>query len=110
MTSAQAWPFRPPFVAGCRSTIDGVEYGADLYQDGTVRLIQAGTELGSGRFQATRTKTVSSIGTPVVSFVSKIVDVPYFVEFSADVIAQLEGDLTFFAFRAGLFSGKAVTP
>lgn len=104
---AQAWPFRPPFVAGTRSTVDGTEYGADLYQDGTVRIVVDGEEIGSARFVATSTESTTADGIRCVTVDARIVDVPWFIKVPSTVVDSLAQDLVFFTHRAGRFGKVA---
>lgn len=90
----------PAFVAGCTRTVAGVDYTVALYSDDTVRIKRDAVPVAAGRFE---TRTWAS-GWGTLSVESKIVAVdPATVP--ADIVTALSSDLTYFAFRAGRFSG-----
>jgi len=88
----------PVFIAGTVSEINGVEWSVSLFSDDTVRIRTSGVDLATGRFVATTRRTDYGY-----SVESRIVDVTPTV--SADVLRDLSSNLTFFAMRAGRFSG-----
>lgn len=91
----------PTFLAGTGRTVAGVDYTVALYSDDSVRIVMDGAPAAHGRFVSITRRTDYGY-----SVESQIVDVTPTV--SADVLRALSSDLTFFAARAGRFSGKAV--
>ena len=94
----------PSYVAGTVSEINGVEWAVSLFSDDTVKIHVNGarTPVAVGRFV---TSTHRNEYGYCVS--SDIVDVsPESV--TADILRDLSSNLTFFAMRAGRFSGGKV--
>ena len=95
-------PVNPPeFVAGSACIIEGVEWNVSLFSDDTVRIRTSGVDLATGRFVTSTRRNDYGY-----SVTSDIVDVTPTV--SADVLRALSSDLTYFAARAGRFSGGKV--
>jgi hypothetical protein len=92
----------PVFVCGSTRTVDGVDWNVTLFSDDTVRISVDGAPVATGRFM-TETSVVS--GWSSLSVVSRIVDVVPAEAVAADIVEFLAGDLTYFAMRAGRFSG-----
>lgn len=93
----------PVYVAGTVSEINGVAWAVSLFSDDTVKIhVNASrTPVATGRF-ATSTRR-SDYGYNVES---QIVDVLPVDAVSAEILQSLTNDLTYFAMRAGRFSGK----
>ena len=90
----------PEFVAGSARTVRGVDWNVSLFSDDTVRIRTSGIDLATGRF------VTSTESTPFGYSVSAdIVDVSPVDAVSADILQSLSNDLTYFAMRAGRFSG-----
>jgi len=90
----------PTFVAGSTRTVDGIDYTVALYSDDSVRIARDSEPVASGRFVA----TVGPAEYPgALSIDARIVDVMGIVD--EDLVRALANDLTYFAFRAGRFSG-----
>ena len=91
----------PAFVCGSTRTVDGVDWNVTLFSDDTVRISVDSAPVATGRF-VTSTH-VTAWGS--LSVESRIVDVAPAVAVPADIVESLAGDLTYFAMRAGRFSG-----
>ena len=90
----------PRFSCGSTRTVGGAEWNVTLYSDDSVRISRDTVPVATGRF-VTSTH-VTAWGS--LSVESRIVDVTAAV--SADIVESLAGDLTYFAMRAGRFSGR----
>jgi hypothetical protein len=93
----------PAFVCAANRTIGTVDYTVALYSDDTVRIVTDTAPVALGRF-ATSIAPAEFPG--VIAIDSQIVDVTPVGAVSADVLRSLTNDLTYFAMRAGRFSGK----
>ena len=94
-----------PPVLTCASnrTVGTVDWTVALYSDDTVRIVTDGEPVALGRF------VTSTAPTPFgYSIDAQIVDVTPANALSAEILQSLTNDLTYFAMRAGRFSGKAV--
>ena len=95
-------PVNPPeFVAGSACIIEGVDWNVSLFSDDTVRIRTSSVDVATGRFVTSTRRNDYGY-----SVTSDIVDVLPVDAVSADVLRSLTNDLTFFAMRAGRFSGK----
>jgi hypothetical protein len=91
----------PALVCASNRTISTVDWTVALYSDDSVRIVTDDAPVALGRFVA------STAPTPFgYSIDARIVDVSPVDVLSADVLQSLTNDLTFFAMRAGRFSGK----
>lgn len=91
----------PALVCASNRTVAHVDWTVALYSDDTVRIVTDAAPVAAGRF-VTSTKS-----TPFgYSVESQIVDVLPVDAVSAEIIQSLTNDLTYFAMRAGRFSGK----
>jgi hypothetical protein len=96
-------PVNPPeFVAGTVSEIGGVEWSVSLFSDDTVKIHvnAARTPVAVGRFVTSTHRNEYGY-----SVSADIVDVTPFRAVTADILRDLSSNLTFFAMRAGRFSG-----
>lgn len=89
----------PTFVAGSACIIEGVDWTVALYSDDTIRIVTDDAPVATGRFVTSTHRNEYGY-----SVESQIVDVTPTV--SPDVLRALSSDLTYFAARAGRFSGK----
>ena len=95
-------PVNPPeFVAGSACIIEGVDWNVSLFSDDTVRIRTSGVDLATGRFVTSTHRTDYGY-----SVSADIVDVSPVDAVSAETLRDLSSNLTFFAMRAGRFSGK----
>jgi hypothetical protein len=93
----------PAFVAGSARTVRGVDWNVSLFSDDTVRIRTSGVDVATGRFVTSTRRTDYGY-----SVSADIVDVSPVDAMSADVLWDLSSNLTFFAMRAGRFSGGKV--
>ena len=90
----------PALVCASNRTVGTIDWTVALYSDDTVRIITDAAPVAAGRF------VTSTESTPFGYSVSAdIVDVSPVDAVSADVLRSLTNDLTYFAMRAGRFSG-----
>ena len=93
----------PSLVCASNRTIGTVDWTVALYSDDTVWIVTDDAPVATGRF------VTSTESTPFGYSVSAdIVDVAPVDAVSADVLRSLTNDLTYFAMRAGRFSGGKV--
>ena len=91
----------PALVCASNRTVGTVDWTVALYSDDTVRIVTDDAPVATGRF------VTSTESTPFGYSVSAdIVDVAPVDVLSADILRDLTNDLTYFAMRAGRFSGK----
>ncbi len=90
----------PAFTCGSTRTVAGVNYTVALCSDDSVRIATDGALVALGRFVVVTRRTDYGY-----SVESRIVDVTPAAAVSADIVESLAGDLTYFAMRAGRFSG-----
>jgi hypothetical protein len=94
----------PALVCASNRTIGSVDYTVALYSDDTVRIVTDDAPVATGRFVTSTESTQFGY-----SVESQIVDVLPVDAVSAEILRSLTNDLTYFAMRAGRFSGgKAV--
>ncbi len=94
----------PTYVAGTVSEIGGVEWSVSLFSDDTVKIHVNGARSPAavGRFVTSTHRTEYGY-----SVSADIVDVSP-EDVSAEILRDLSSNLTFFAMRAGRFSGGKV--
>ena len=90
----------PEFVAGSAQNIRGVNWNVSLFSDDTVRIRTSGVDVAVGRFVTSTHRNEYGY-----SVSADIVDVSPVDAVSADILQSLSNDLTYFAMRAGRFSG-----
>ena len=91
----------PAFSCGSTRTVDGVDWNVTLFSDDTVRISVDGAPVATGRFVTN--SHVTAWGS--ISIESRIVDVTPTEAVAVDIVESLAGDVTYFAMRAGRFSG-----
>ena len=99
---ARATVDAPQFSCGSTRTVNGSEWNVTLYSDDSVRISRDTVPVATGRFVTE--SHVTAWGSRSVE--SRIVDVTPAAAVPADIVESLAGDLTFFAMRAGRFSGR----
>lgn len=93
----------PALTCASNRTVGGVDWTVALYSDDSVRIVTDGEPVALGRF------VTSTAPTPFGYRIdAEIVDVTPSDTVSAEIVQSLTTDLTFFAMRAGRFSGGKV--
>jgi hypothetical protein len=94
----------PPSVT-CASnrTVGTVDWTVVLYSDDSVRIVTNDEPVALGRFV---TSTAPAEFPGAIAIDARIVDVTPVGAVSDEIIRSLTNDLTFFAMRAGRFSGR----
>ena len=90
----------PSLVCASNRTIGTVDWTVALYSDDTVWIVTDDAPVTTGRFVTSTESTQFGY-----SVSADIVDVLPIDAVSADVLRSLTNDLTYFAMRAGRFSG-----
>jgi len=91
----------PALVCTSNRTIGAVDWTVALYSDDTVRIVTDGAPVATGQFVTE--SHVTAWGS--LSIESRIIDVTPAAAAAVDIVKSLAGDLTYFAMRAGRFSG-----
>ena len=92
----------PALTCASTRTVGTVDWTVALYSDDTVRIVTDAAPVAAGRFVAS---TAPAEFPGVIAIDARIVDVLPVDAVSADVLRSLTNDLTYFAVRAGRFSG-----
>jgi hypothetical protein len=93
----------PALVCASNRTVGTVDWTVALYSDDTVRIVTDAAPVALGRFV---TSTAPAEFPGAIAIDARIIDVLPVDAVSADVLQSLTNDLTYFAMRAGRFSGK----
>lgn len=95
----------PALTCASNRTVGGVDWTVALYSDDSVRIVTDGEPVALGRFV---TSTAPAEFPGVTAIDARIVNVTPSDVVSDEILQSLTTDLTFFAMRAGRFSGGKV--
>ena len=93
----------PALVCASNRTVGTVDWTVALYSDDSVRIVTDDAPVAVGRFV---TSTAPAEFPGVLAIDARIVDVTPAGAVSSEILESLTTDLTFFAMRAGRFSGR----